>query len=53
MNDDSVVSPGRFGDRHIDGRRLKKRTQALDGFMLAADKLETHAVPSMNEETTD
>jgi hypothetical protein len=45
VNNDSVVSLGRFGGGHIDGRRRRRHAQAVDEVILAARKLETHNVP--------
>ena len=44
VNNDSVVSLGRFGGGHIDGRRRRRHAQAVDEVILAARKLETHNV---------
>ena len=35
VNNDSVVSLGRFGGGHIDGRRRRRHAQAVDEVILA------------------
>jgi hypothetical protein len=42
MDNDSLVSLGRLGCGHDDGRRLRKHAQAVDDFILAVGELETH-----------